>query len=100
MANIECFIGIKGKVVQSCNGCRTSIGNANKTKLKEKQNEEVKKCQTFAYSQDELRDLFLEFLEPFQDFDSTKPCTQVLDFEIPVFLDSLTDCIESNNEIE
>ncbi|CAG8670782.1 24222_t:CDS:2 [Gigaspora margarita] len=49
---------------------------------------------------EQLVDTLLEFLKPFEDFEGAKPCNQVLDIEIAVFLDSFIDRIEMTDKNE
>ncbi|CAG8742051.1 21879_t:CDS:2, partial [Racocetra persica] len=53
-----------------------------------------------AYTRDQLVDVFLDFLDPYEDFDNTEPCKQELNIEIAVFLNSFIDHIETTNDDE
>ncbi|KAF0375616.1 hypothetical protein F8M41_012745 [Gigaspora margarita] len=72
----------------------------NKDKAKKNKVEEIKRLQNFAYTQEQLVDVFLEFLKSFEDFGSTEPCKQLLNIEIAVFLDAFIDRIETIDKNE
>ncbi|CAG8711563.1 9646_t:CDS:1, partial [Ambispora leptoticha] len=91
---------MNNKTVSSCNKCRTSIINTNRKKAKKNEDEEIKRCQDLAYTRDQLVDVFLDFLDPYEDFDSAEPCKQELNINIAVFLNSFIDRIETTNENE
>ncbi|CAG8650078.1 35357_t:CDS:2, partial [Racocetra persica] len=88
------------KTVSSCNMCRTLISNKNRNKAKENIEKEIKRHQNLAYTQDQLTDVLLDFLDPYEDFDNAKLCSQVLNIDIAVFLNSFIDHIETSNEDE
>ncbi|CAG8801096.1 2445_t:CDS:2, partial [Racocetra fulgida] len=67
---------------------------------KKNEDEEIKRCQDLAYTRDQLVDVFLDFLDPYEDFDSAEPCKQELNINIAVFLNSFIDRIETTNENE
>lgn len=87
----ESFIGKNGKTALSCINCRTSISNTNRIKAKENYEKEIKQRQNLAYTQDQLVDVLLNFMNSYEDFDSAEPCTQVLHIDISVFLNSFID---------
>ncbi|CAG8679571.1 9263_t:CDS:2 [Racocetra persica] len=94
------FTGKNEKTVSSCNMCRTSISNKSHNKAKENIEEEIKQHQNLAYTQDQLTDILLDFLDPYEDFDNAEPCSQFLNIDIAVFLNSFIDRIETSNEDE
>ncbi|CAG8516909.1 45309_t:CDS:2, partial [Gigaspora margarita] len=53
-----------------------------------------------AYTRDQLVDIFLDFLNPYEDFNNAKPCKQKLNIDIAIFFNSFIDRIETTNEDE
>ncbi|CAG8438711.1 17066_t:CDS:2, partial [Dentiscutata heterogama] len=62
--------------------------------------EEIKQHQDLAYTQDQLVDILLDFLDPYKDFDNAELCKQELHIEIAIFLNSFIDHIETTNKDE
>ncbi|CAG8569377.1 15363_t:CDS:2, partial [Cetraspora pellucida] len=76
---------------------RVSTG---KKTLSEKMTKLYYHVTNLAYTRDQLVDVFLDFLDPYEDFDNVEPCKQELNIDIAVFLNSFIDHIETQNKDE
>ncbi|CAG8770680.1 34846_t:CDS:2, partial [Gigaspora margarita] len=72
----------------------------NRIKRKENKEEKIKQRQSSAYTRDQLVDFLLDFLDSYDDFDKAEPCSQMIDIDFAVFLNSFLDRVETNNENE
>ncbi|CAG8646129.1 2062_t:CDS:2, partial [Racocetra fulgida] len=96
----ENFVGLRGRSVKSCNKCRESINNTNKVKAKNNESKQIKRCQDHAYKWEELVEVLLGFLKLYKDFEDAKPCEQIFNVEITIFLDAFLDQIETTDKDE
>ncbi|CAG8447435.1 5688_t:CDS:2 [Cetraspora pellucida] len=77
-----------------------TMHNSNENKAKKNKDEEIKRCQDLAYTQDQLVNVFLDFLDLYEDFDNVELCKQKLNIDIAIFLNSFIDHIKTQNEDE
>ncbi|CAG8494909.1 11300_t:CDS:2 [Cetraspora pellucida] len=52
----------------------------------------------FHHIANQLVNVLLDLLDPYEDFNNAEPCSQVLNIDIAVFLNSFIDYIETNNK--
>ncbi|CAG8683430.1 10143_t:CDS:2, partial [Cetraspora pellucida] len=65
---------------------------------KNREAKQIKQCQDCAYKQEELIEVLSGFLEPYKDFKDSKPCEQIFNINIVIFLNTFLDYIETTDE--
>ncbi|CAG8802458.1 962_t:CDS:2, partial [Racocetra fulgida] len=83
--------------LQKCDHCKGWYSKKNFVKLREKS---VKLCNKYQESINNTNKVLLVFLEPYKDFEDAKPCEQIFNVEIMIFLDTFLDQIETTDEDE
>ncbi|CAG8825448.1 40068_t:CDS:2 [Gigaspora margarita] len=76
------------------------VENMNRIKRKKNKEEKIKQRQSSAYTRDQLVDFLLDFLDSYDDFDKAELCSQMIDIDFAIFLNSFLDRVETINKNE